>query len=259
MKQHWQNFLQVRKARIPESRLRQKINSDVSLLPAEFTIVVWNIFKRHGADIFDKDISDLSERADIICLQEVLATEHLDLPHDVRELNHNYGISYRRPDGYSEGILTASHHYLLEDCESLLSLAREPVTKTPKTALVSLIAMANGQQLLVINLHMLLFKRRAIFKKELQQIIDYSAQYDHLPAIFCGDFNTFTEAQQRLLDDTLATRGFSRCIPLHEPRAKRFLDHIYIRGLNVLMMEIIDTISSSDHYPLICTVELNNE
>jgi endonuclease/exonuclease/phosphatase (EEP) superfamily protein YafD len=259
MKQHWKNFLQVRKARIPDSRLTQCLHCEADVLPNKFTVVVWNIFKRHGADIFDKDICDLSERADIVCLQEVLSTQHLDLPAAVRGLNHNYAISYCRPDGFTEGVLTASHYNLAEDCGALLSIAREPVTNTPKTALVSVIALANGQQLLVINLHMLLFKRRSIFKKELQQILDYCAEYDDLPAIFCGDFNTFTQTQQKFLDGMLATRGYSRCIPLHEPRAKRFLDHIYIRGLNVLMMEIIDTISSSDHYPLICTLELKNE
>lgn len=257
MKRHVKSFLQVRKATVPESRLVQKHKDEGELLPSTFTLVVWNIFKRHGGAIFDRDLCDLSQRSDIACLQEVLSEEELYLPKEMHSLNHNYGISYHRPDGFTEGVLTASHYLFDRNSQAMHSLSREPVTNTPKTTLISLMPMACGQTLLLINLHMLLFKRRTQFRGELEHILTYCEPYDDLPAVFCGDFNTFTLTQLKLLDDILGDKGFSRCLPRHAPRTKRYLDHIYIRRLNLLEMEIIDTISSSDHSPLICKVELS--
>lgn len=256
MKQHLKSFLQVRKATTVGASLSQQLNHEGEKLPREFTLVVWNIFKRHGGDIFDRDICDLAHRSDILCLQEVLASKNLDLPQPLWVLNHNYSISYHRPDGFTEGVLTASGYPIHKQAQALLSLRREPVTRTPKATVISLMPMASGHNLLLINLHMLLFKRRSAFKLELEQVLSACEPYSHLPAVFCGDFNTFTRTQLRLLDHILGEAGFERCKPFHMPRTRRYLDHIYIRGLHLLEMEIIDTISSSDHSPLICRVEL---
>ncbi|WP_439134574.1 endonuclease/exonuclease/phosphatase family protein [Pseudomaricurvus sp.] len=256
MKQHQKSFLQVRKATSFGAHLTQQLNHEGEKLPREFTLVVWNIFKRHGVEIFDNDICDLAHRSDILCLQEVLASKQLDLPQELWTLNHNYSTSYHRPDGFTEGVLTASGYPIHKQGQALLSLRREPVTRTPKATVISLMPTACGQNLLLINLHMLLFKRRSVFKLELEQILAACERYSHLPAVFCGDFNTFTRSQLRLLDEILGAAGFERCRPFHKPRTRRYLDHIYIRGLHLLEMEIIDTISSSDHSPLICRVAL---
>lgn len=252
MKQHWKNFLQVRKATTCQIAPKSLLQPDCLNLPNRFTITVWNVFKRNGGKIFDNDILDLAERSEILCLQEVLAGEQLDMPHALNQLNYHHASSYLRPDNFYEGVLTLSSHAICDNSTPVLSIAREPVTKTPKTALICQLPMANGETLLLINIHMLLFKRKQSFKKELANVLQHCQKFKHQPAIFCGDFNTFTQTQLKLLDDTLFNEGFNRCIPAHEPRANRFLDHIYVRGLKIEMMEIIDTITSSDHYPLIC-------
>lgn len=254
MKQHWNNFKKVRKAKRSPLCIKQK-NHGGEMLPETFAIVVWNIFKRNGGEVFDRDLNDLSERSDLLCLQEVLSHDDLHLSKKINELNYNYSISYQRPDDFYEGILTASRYFVDESCYSLLSIATEPVTNTHKSSVISLMRLASGNEVLVINIHMLLFKRRSIFKKELAQVLRLCQRYKRLPAIFCGDFNTFTSVQLKLLDYTLQVEGFSRCEPAHEPRGKQFLDHIYIRGLECIEMDIVDTISSSDHYPLICKLK----
>lgn len=251
MKQHVKNFLQVKNASIPDYRLKNRIR-EADPLPGHFIIVVWNIFKRFGAEIFDKDIVDLQARSDILCLQEVLFQDSPYLPSCISEVNYHYGISYQRPDNFSEGLLTASPYYMQDVAKPLLSIAREPITRTPKSALICVLTVEQGRELLLINIHMLLFKRAATFKNELLQVMEACQEYHYLPAIFCGDFNTFTQPQLALLDSVLAEFNFERCQPFHAPRSKRYLDHIYIRDLTLLNLEVIDTIASSDHYPLIC-------
>lgn len=252
MKQHVKNFLQVRKATVCHNAPTSRLQPNCQSLPERFTVAVWNVFKRNGGIIFDNDILDLAERSDILCLQEVLAGSDLDMPKALGQLNYHHASSYLRPDNLYEGVLTLSSHAICDHSTPVLSLQREPITKTPKTALICQMPLSNGETLIVINIHMLLFKRKTAFTQELANVLQHCQTNRHCPAIFCGDFNTFTQAQLKLLDDTLFNEGFNRVIPAHEPRANRFLDHIYVRGLKVEMMEIIDTITSSDHYPLIC-------
>jgi endonuclease/exonuclease/phosphatase (EEP) superfamily protein YafD len=256
MKQHWHNFRKVRKATAAKLSVMHQLDDDSNPLPDEFSILVWNTFKRNGGAEFDADLQRFAARNEILCLQEVLATDILHLPEAVNQSNYQYSISYQRPDGFYEGVLTSTAAAMDSHCYSLLSVATEPVTNTHKSALISLLPMVSGESLLVINIHMLLFKRRGVFKKELAQILRLCERYKNLPAIFCGDFNTFTKPQLKILDYTLQLEGFSRCQPLHEPRAKRFLDHIYIRGLQLEKMQILDTITSSDHFPLECQLSL---
>ncbi len=257
MKRHWQNFQQVMGA---DRSLFEPISDIVtehdSALPKHFTLLVWNVYKRNGGQSFDRDIEDLASRSHLLCLQEVLANKKVDLPVPVQALSGHYSVSYKRPDGFYEGVLTACRHQLSVDCHSVQSIGREPLTKTPKSALITTVEMDGGQQLLVINIHMLLFKNTVRFREELLKVVKQTKPYRHLPAIFAGDFNTFTPWQLVWLDMILKRFGFTRCKPDHRPRGARFLDHVYVRGLKVHHHEIIDTVSSSDHFPLLCELEL---
>src|SRR5690554_4100347 len=125
MKQHWHNFKRVRNAVLHEQSIKQKRENSNILLPLDFSVTVWNTFKRHGANLFDRDLTALKENTDIFCLQEVLADKELHLPPQFNRMNYNYGISYLRTDNFCEGILTISDYCQLEEAHSLLSLSRE--------------------------------------------------------------------------------------------------------------------------------------
>ena len=254
MKQIWKNFNAVRYSEIghflPISSLPESTKKQA--LPSNFTVLVWNIYKRLGEDLFDEDLKYLDARSHITCLQEVLAGDELDLPANMLLQNFHYGVSYKRADGKFEGVLSASRYSLHDYCMAIKSIGREPVTKTPKTALITYLTMENGQTLLVINVHMLLFKHLRLFNEELKKILINVKKDKHLPAIFCGDFNTFLPWQLALLDIILKREGFNRCKPAFRPRGARYLDHIYSRGLIMVESQIVDTISSSDHFPLLC-------
>ncbi|MCK5880227.1 MAG: hypothetical protein KAG18_00045 [Sinobacterium sp.] len=254
MKQVWKNFNAVLDADSghfpPISTLPEK--EVFAPLPKQFTLLVWNIYKGLGGEQFEQDLTDLDARTHISCLQEVLAEGDPNLPRCIGLQNSHYGISYKRQDGLFEGVLSASRYKLLEDCVAIKSIGREPITKTPKTALVSFVEVENGQTLLLINIHMLLFKRASQFYKELKCVFKVCEKYRHYPAIFCGDFNTFLPWQLLLLDAVLKREGFYRCKPEYRPRGSRYLDHVYARGLRLVELQIVDTISSSDHFPLLC-------
>ncbi len=259
MKHIWTNFNAVRNAEVghfpPISSLPEKELHEP--LPKRFTLLVWNIYKRLGGEQFDHDLANLDSRSHISCLQEVLAKKEPDLPTAITSQYLHYGVSYRRQDGWFEGILSASRYNMLEDCVAIKSIGREPLTKTPKTALITYLKMEEGQTLLVVNVHMLLFKSVWLFRQELKQILSDCKKDRHLPAVFCGDFNTFLPWHLTLLDKILYRDGFYRCKPKHRPRGSRYLDHVYVRGLKLIEMQIVDRVFSSDHFPLLCELELN--
>ena len=257
MRQHWRHFKAVRRSTVANYAELKQINSQqVKLLPNNFTILVWNIFKRANTHDFDKDIKKLIGRADLLCLQEVLADEHPYLCDHSRALNYHYAVSYRREDKRFEGVMNATDFKLTEHAWSVKSIGREPLTKTAKTALISLIEMQGGQPLLLINIHMLLFKYKRLMQMEIEKVMRSCEDYDDFPAIFCGDFNTFTPWQLRFLDKLLNQKGFSRAKPKQRPKGKLYLDHIYTRGISAESVEILDSIKSSDHYPLLCDLRL---
>lgn len=257
MKQHWHNFNKVRRSSIHPELLLQQHHQQEKKLPLSFNLLVWNIFKRHGEEQFDRDLLSLKNKTDLFCLQEVLFDQSPYLAEPFKQMSYNYGISYLRSDDFCEGVLTLSEYSPLPDAYNVLSLGREPITRTPKSALISLYALEDGRTLLVINLHMLLFKGKKKMQSELQQIMDYTAKYAHFPAIFSGDFNTFTAKQREQVDIQLALVGFDRCFPKHEAKGRRYLDHIYVRGMKTTHVEILDNITSSDHFPLFCELEVH--
>jgi endonuclease/exonuclease/phosphatase (EEP) superfamily protein YafD len=259
IRQHLINFKQVRKAREHSLRLKLQRAPDSPLLPMKLTLLVWNTFKRHGAEAFDKDMLRLNQRSDIFCLQEVLFHEMLFLDKHFHAMNYNYAISYLRPDGFCEGVVTLSDYRMGGNPLALLSHGREPISNTPKAAQVSFFDLEDGRQLLVINIHMLLFKRKKNINKEFQQILKATDAYRDYPAIFAGDFNTFTAKQRQHIDIILAGDGYVRCVPDKEPRGKRALDHVYVRGMSNHSVSIVDNISSSDHYPLYCRLQIQDD
>ena len=79
------------------------------------------------------------------------------------------------------------------------------------------------------------------------------------PAILAGDFNTWSDARQKLVDQVLLQHGLS---PLSfEPDLRttafgRALDHIYVRGLTAEHTEVVP-VTSSDHNALRARLKLN--
>ena len=57
MKQHWKNFNAVRRSTVGDfPPISYCCPEKTDSLPVDFTLLVWNIYKRLGGDIFDRDL-----------------------------------------------------------------------------------------------------------------------------------------------------------------------------------------------------------
>jgi endonuclease/exonuclease/phosphatase (EEP) superfamily protein YafD len=129
----------------------------------------------------------------------------------------------------------------------------EPLLRTPKATALSLYAIAGSEQtLLVINIHGVNFSiGTEALRAQLQQSIDWISRHQG-PIVFAGDFNTWSDERQALVDDYAGQLGLQPLLFKQDFRTTVFdraLDHIYVRGLTVIETSTIET-TTSDHNPL---------
>ena len=148
------------------------------------------------------------------------------------------------------GVMTLSTHAPTMQC----NFARyEPWLGTPKAAAVTEHALeGSDERLLAINLHAVNFTFGiADLNAQLSPLAELLSSHRG-PAILAGDFNTWSDSRQRLVDETLSRLGL---IPLRfdpDLRSTAFgrpLDHIYVRGLVAEHTEVVP-VTSSDHNAL---------
>jgi endonuclease/exonuclease/phosphatase (EEP) superfamily protein YafD len=129
----------------------------------------------------------------------------------------------------------------------------EPWLGTPKATTVTEHALEGREdRLLAINIHAVNFTLGIEdLQEQLRPLVELLATHRG-PAILAGDFNTWSEARQLLVDRVLYQHGLE---PLSfEPDLRttafgRALDHIYVRGFTADYTEVVP-VSSSDHNAL---------
>lgn len=223
-------------------------------LSTPFTLLNWNIYKQQKQGWVD-ELQQLSEAADIITLQEAkLSPELMQFSKQKQFFYHqNYAFKY---DGFIHGVNTLSKVQPNTVCGSSLA---EPWVRVPKTAIATTYPIQHhNATLLVINLHGINF---TFNEKDLHmQLIPYLAllaEHDG-PAVFSGDFNTWSDDRLVTVQQPLATLGFSEVRFTSDERLTIFglpLDHIYFRGLKVIKAESLTT-NASDHTPQIITFDI---
>lgn len=260
IRRSFSNFSQVRQHVHYDGELLHKpCGKTAQPLPSEFELLLWNIFKGGCGEAFERDICTYANSADLLCLQEVLFNNGPQLPADLSGLAYDYSPSYSRVDSAHEGVMTLSKHALNATGKRLRSVGSEPVVSTPKSAVVSSIPLANGKNLTVLNIHMLLVRSQSAARDELKaalELLENTADTRlQSPALFVGDFNTMLPRQLALVDSELQRHNFQRIIATHDPRRLQ-LDHVYSRGFSQADMRIDSGLHSSDHPALVCHLQL---
>lgn len=218
-------------------------------------IRVWNTFKGRRERYYDV-LAEQTAAADLILLQEFRHDPVWEASHRTifAERDAAMVVSfYTRPHQEAPtGVCTGS---AVRPMKTLffLSRYREPVTRTPKTALCTYYPIdradcAAEQALLVLNSHGINFRLRRPF---LYQMLEFEAQLrQHAgPIILVGDFNTWEQGRVRILDAVARSVGLTH-IPFpagiktvrgHE------LDRVYVRGGAAVDQRVVVNAGASDH------------
>jgi endonuclease/exonuclease/phosphatase (EEP) superfamily protein YafD len=218
-------------------------------------IAVWNTFKGRRERYYDVLAAQTAD-ADLILLQEFrhdpkLEATHLELFVD-RDASMAVSFYTRRNQASPTGVCTVS---AVRAAKTLffLSRYREPVTRTPKTALCTYYPVERPggpleQALLVFNSHGINFRLRRPF---LEQMLQFEAQLCHHagPIILVGDFNTWEHGRVRILEAVVRRIGLThirfptgiKMVGRHE------LDRVYVRGGDVMQQRVVVNAAASDH------------
>ena len=137
--------------------------------------------------------------------------------------------------------------------------ANEPIIQIPKSILVSTYSPAGtNQRLLVANVHGINFSLGLNAYREQFKALDTILREHTGPLILAGDFNTWSDDRQAILDQLSKDLSLQQVGYKSHHRITVFgnpIDHVYYRGLE-LVQASSPSVSSSDHNPLLVTFKL---
>ncbi len=215
--------------------------------PTGIEVLNWNIQKGQDRDWGNK-LYALGRNADIVTLQEAPLVNPGWDDHVVDQF-HAFAPGYETRQSPT-GVMTVSTAVPLVQCNLN---SREPFLRTPKATIVTEYALAGRDEtLLVINIHAVNFTLgMGAFEAQLAHastVLDLHTG----PVIFSGDFNTWRRARIDHVDALINGHGL---VPVEFPDDERKrvfglpLDHVYVRGLDVIAAETYET-DTSDHNPM---------
>lgn len=222
---------------------------------AELDILVWNVYKGQRVNAFAQDFKKLALNKDVIMLQEAQIDEKMPKiwAENFQSYEWHLAQSFKyKNDLYSTGVAIGSP-LTPHKVDFLRSKFRELLMLTPKLTLFSEYEVG-GQKVLFVCTHVLNFVPQAHFTATLYSISERIAQFQG-PAVLAGDFNTWNLKRLMIMKTIFKDIGFDH-IDLENDGRFLKLDHVFVRGLNVVDAKIHSEIMSSDHFPIDLKIKL---
>jgi endonuclease/exonuclease/phosphatase (EEP) superfamily protein YafD len=233
-------------------------NAADALDRSPFRLLDWNVHKQADPG-WERDLSEFAAPSDVVLLQEAVLQPPLLRILDDAGLRWVMASSFLLGDE-EFGVLTATHIAPIASCTQR---ATEPLIRIPKSAVISWLPIANTsggtrETLAIVNVHSINFELVLDgFRAQVEGLADVLAGHRG-PIIFGGDFNTWNDARDAVLRETTARLGLTEVQLRVDRRALffgRHLDHLFVRGLEVVEIDAI-AVSSSDHNPIAATFRI---
>ena len=224
------------------------------VLSGPLDILSWNIQKASNSGWME-DLLLLGGDTHIAFIQEATLRAELGEVQPRGPLYQSFAQGYTTAN-QNTGVMTLSTHAPTMQCNFTRT---EPWLGTPKAATVTEHALqGRDDRLLAINLHAVNFTiGLEDLQEQLRPLVELLITHRG-PAILAGDFNTWSKARQRLIDQVLSQHGLEPLSFEPDLRTTAFgmaLDHIYVRGLTAEYTEVIP-VTSSDHNALRARLKL---
>jgi endonuclease/exonuclease/phosphatase (EEP) superfamily protein YafD len=225
-----------------------------ALDPQAIRILTWNVHKQDDPG-WDGDLARFAAGSDVVLLQEAVLQPKL------RDIIEAAGMRWVMASSfiYSDvdiGVVTGSRKVPLTSCTQRVV---EPLIRIPKSGVITWFRIAGRDDTLaVVNVHAINF---AIllggYRAQLEALGEALADHPG-PIVFAGDLNTWTESRNEIMRAVAQRLGMKE-IEFKEDKRTMFmgkqLDHMYVRGLEVVEAEAIP-VKSSDHNPVRATLRL---
>jgi len=237
-----------------------------------FDLLVWNVQKGQRP-AYPAELEALARDKELVLLQEAYLAPRMLEPLDTRpELQWQVAPSFAyawRDGSPATGVAIGSAARAL-DRHAFLSTDTEPLSATPKAALVATYALeGRAEPLLVVCVHAINFRPAQALAAQLRALAPVLREHRG-PVLLAGDLNTHRRARMEVLEQFAADHGLRSAFPNWQaaPRDRRPvkdarthygqwpLDHVYVRDLVVEDARIVGDARGSDHKPLVLRVSL---
>lgn len=210
----------------------------------KYTVIVWNIYKAKKKGFYE-DFTKLLTDLDLILLQEYSALPMLNNIIQNSDKESVMAMSFANKANVATGVCTISSMRSIKT-SSILSTVLEPITKTPKSVLITHYNLK--KKLMVINVHAINFVADHKFRTHMNQIEEYIKDYGG-SIILAGDFNTWSSKRVSIINDMTGRNNLTQIEFLDDNRRLK-LDRVFVRDCNIKNQKILNTYNSSDHKPL---------
>ena len=227
-----------------------------------FKVLTWNIHKQADSG-WENDLSAFAAVNDVVLLQEAVLQPPLHKILDNTGLRWSMASSFLL-DADDIGVLTATRIAPIASCTQRVV---EPLIRIPKSAVITWLpivetavdtAARTRETLAIVNVHSITFELSVdVYRSQLEALADALARHRG-PIIFAGDFNTWNDARDRVVSEVAARLGLTELNLRVDQRAVffgRHLDHIFIRGLQIMDVSALP-VTSSDHNPMAATLRI---
>ncbi len=230
-----------------------KIKGKNKLNPDKIKLLVWNMYKGDKPS-WEKDFRYLWRDHDIFALQEMFLDKKMKSVfnnHKDNEYHSATAFHYTSRNNIETGVATASHVRSTKTFWQR-SKGREPIIKTPKMVIFTRYPIeGSNKELLVANIHAINFVGAETLGNQIREVANEIKMHNG-PAIFAGDFNTWSSSKVMVMFGILNKIGMKRVKfnPKWDKRMKvngYFLDYIWYKKLEVLNSTVWGYIEGSDH------------
>lgn len=221
--------------------------SDESL--SQFDIFIWNVYKGQKTHIFENDFRALGEGKDFILLQEAIVDERMPRLWQESFGSYEWNLAqsfHYKKDLSSTGVAIGSK-LRPESVDFIRAKTREFFWLTPKLTLFSEYDFG-GRKVLMVCTHMLNFVTLAAFTASLYEVAERISAFPG-PVVLAGDFNTWNFKRYIVMKAIFRDLGLEHVDLDNDGRLLK-LDHVFVRGFEILKAEVHHTVVSSDHFPL---------
>lgn len=237
--------------------LKQTGNANKNNLPQQFRMLVWNIHKAEAGKDWQRDFHHLASQSDLTLIQEGYWID--SYKETIEQLSNqlwSFATSFIY-NGYETGVAIGSASKPAK-ISWLRSPGREPLVNSPKMTILSEMPLDQSKDsLLVANIHGINFVTNGDFYDQLDEVVQVIKNHRG-PLIFAGDFNTWNPMRMNYLKKLCEQLELKIAKFRDDPRQNP-IDHVFYRGLELTRAEVLATIKSSDHLPLMVEFRLPNQ
>ncbi len=228
-------------------------------LGVNLRVLVWNIYKAKR-DNWLRDFKALSADRDLVLLQEAITNapsdEHFEQNNKVEWVmagSHQHPIN-AVVTGVKSGCSASP-----KKCVVHRSNYSEPLVNTQKLLLETHYSITDrSDALMVLNMHAINFVGVKKYIDQLEQLSVALCNHSG-PVLLAGDFNTWNPRRLSLFRERAQQAGLieaSMSRPRKMSHFNQHLDHVFYRGMDLLSIESLQNIASSDHSPIMANFSL---